>query len=117
MSESNTPHGNDEEIFKSPAYSFLMRDYEIFLWQEESACKGVDTSIFFLDEFQAYPRNTFKDYCDVCPVKEECLEFALVFDMVGVWGGTTDRDRKRIPQKTKDFLKQDYEEAGIGKLA
>lgn len=117
MSESNTPRPAIFEPEDSPLYNLAMRDYEIFLWQEEAACKGVDTSIFFLDEHQIYPRNTFKDYCNHCPVKEECLEFALVFNLVGVWGGMTDRERRRIPQRNIDFLKADYEEAGLRNLA
>lgn len=34
-----------------------------------------------------------KRICDRCPLKGPCLQFALTFDCVGVWGGTTTRER------------------------
>lgn len=38
-----------------------------------------------------------KAICAVCPVKRECLEYALTHDIGhGVWGGTSPRERKRI---------------------
>lgn len=35
--------------------------------------------------------------CDDCPVRQACLDFAMADpSLKGVWGGTTDRDRKRL---------------------
>ena len=40
------------------------------------------------------------EVCAVCPVREECLEFALTTRQYdGVWGGTTESDRKRIRRR------------------
>ena len=34
--------------------------------------------------------------CAGCPVRRECLDFALGHDQVyGIWGGTTPEDRQR----------------------
>lgn len=34
-------------------------------------------------------------YCATCPVRQECLELALLGDETeGVWGGVVERDRK-----------------------
>lgn len=34
--------------------------------------------------------------CDRCPVKPECLEWALKHDEVGVWGGTSEATRRSL---------------------
>jgi WhiB family transcriptional regulator, redox-sensing transcriptional regulator len=35
--------------------------------------------------------------CEGCPVRQECLETALADDsLVGLWGGTTDAERREI---------------------
>jgi WhiB family redox-sensing transcriptional regulator len=41
-----------------------------------------------------------KRICATCPVKEPCLEYALEYRIDhGVWGGTTERQRRRILRK------------------
>jgi WhiB family redox-sensing transcriptional regulator len=38
-----------------------------------------------------------KAICRGCPVRETCLEFALVNrERDGVWGGATERERRRM---------------------
>ena len=35
--------------------------------------------------------------CAECPVKDECLEYALTYRIDhGVWGGASERERRRI---------------------
>ena len=35
--------------------------------------------------------------CEVCPVRVDCLEYALANRLdYGVWGGTSERERQRI---------------------
>lgn len=77
----------------------------VFLWQTEANCGGTDTSKFFDEEREA------KKVCINCPVKSECLQDALVYNYDGVWGGTTTKERRRI--KHKEFLRDDYKEAGL----
>lgn len=36
-----------------------------------------------------------KAICEVCPVKIMCLDYAVSAGMQGVWGGTTESERKR----------------------
>ena len=41
--------------------------------------------------------NRAKRICAVCPVRIECLEYALeAGEQHGVWGGTSERERRRI---------------------
>lgn len=64
-------------------------------WQNRAACRGVDTNAFFpATEEEAEPA---KAICAVCPVLEACLEHALADrEREGVWGGATERERRRI---------------------
>ena len=42
-------------------------------------------------------RVRYKRVCEECPVQSECLEFALENRIDhGVWGGTSERQRRRI---------------------
>lgn len=79
----------------------------VLLWQKDAQCAGMDTNVFFDEERAA------KKLCDSCPVKAECLEYALLYNMSGVWGGTTDKDRRRIPKRNIEFLRDDYIESGL----
>ena len=41
--------------------------------------------------------DTARRVCDGCPVKDQCLEYALDNRIDhGVWGGTSERERRRI---------------------
>ena len=44
-----------------------------------------------------------KKICIACPVKSECLEHALVNRIDhGVWGGCSERERRRILKRRRD---------------
>ncbi len=62
---------------------------------DAASCKGVPTEIFFpdIEHFQEEDKVLFKRVCDGCPVKQRCLEWALVHERYGVWGGMTPRER------------------------
>ena len=64
-------------------------------WTAQAKCRDMDPAVFFPSDgigVQAAQR-----ICVDCPVKRECLEYALA-DRVdhGVWGGTSERERRRI---------------------
>ena len=64
-------------------------------WRQRAACRGVDPDVFYptTDE----EADEAKSICGVCPVREACLEYALVSrERDGVWGGATERERRRI---------------------
>jgi len=64
-------------------------------WRSKAACQGLDPDIFYpLDDEDG---DEAKAVCDVCPVREACLEHALGYrEKEGVWGGATERERRRI---------------------
>ena len=48
-----------------------------------------------------------KRVCADCPVKQTCLEYALVNRIDhGVWGGTSERQRRRILKKRRVGMPQ-----------
>ncbi len=58
-------------------------------------CNGVPSAIMFPERGESFARA--KSYCKVCPVRAECLEYALDNDIHhGVWGGTSERERQRL---------------------
>jgi len=64
-------------------------------WRSSAACQGLDPEIFYpvSDE----DADQAKEVCARCPVQTSCLEHALaVREKEGVWGGCTERERRRI---------------------
>lgn len=43
--------------------------------------------------------HAIRRMCHACPCQEPCLEWALRHEPFGWWGGTTERERRRIRQK------------------
>ena len=84
-------------------------DYELAL------CGQTDPELFFPVQSKGY--NIVESYreakkiCAVCPLKTECLEEALTkkvrvsdgYEMFvsGVWGGTTEQERREIRKQRK----------------
>jgi WhiB family redox-sensing transcriptional regulator len=65
------------------------------MWRERGACKGLDPQIFYPETDE--DADTAKRVCAQCHVQTACLEYALQFrEREGVWGGTTERERRRI---------------------
>jgi WhiB family redox-sensing transcriptional regulator len=65
------------------------------VWRERGACKGLDPQIFYPETDE--DADTAKRVCAQCHVQTACLEYALQFrEREGVWGGTTERERRRI---------------------
>lgn len=64
-------------------------------WRQHAACRGIDPDVFHpvSDE----DAEEAKAICAICPVRQPCLEHALVNrEREGVWGGLTDRERRRL---------------------
>ena len=67
-------------------------------WKADAACRDLDIDLFFPDsESDSAPALAV---CAVCPVREECLDFAIrTRQHDGVWGGHTETERKRIRRR------------------
>jgi WhiB family redox-sensing transcriptional regulator len=66
-------------------------------WHAQAACRGLDAAVFYPADDDAEAIEVAKAVCAQCPVTGACLEYALeVREKNGVWGGFTERDRRRI---------------------
>lgn len=53
--------------------------------------------MFYPDPDDDESAEPAKEVCAVCTVRESCLEYALGYrEREGVWGGATERERRRI---------------------
>lgn len=64
-------------------------------WQRDAVCAGEDIEKFF-PEGKGSSTAVGKELCSWCPVRRECLQWALDHDERGVWGGTSYRQRERM---------------------
>ncbi|MGI8685011.1 MAG: WhiB family transcriptional regulator [Acidimicrobiales bacterium] len=69
-------------------------------WRGRAACLASDPVLFFpvgssgaaIEEIQRA-----KVVCRSCPVREQCLEYALETNQEsGIWGGTSEDERRRL---------------------
>lgn len=62
-------------------------------WRNHAACKGEDSSIFYLEDGQR-PSKKLRDMCANCQVRVECLHYAIKNnEQYGIWGGLGHRKR------------------------
>lgn len=76
-------------------------------WVHRAACRGMAVDVFFPAQGQslAAARNT----CKRCEVRMECLEHAMLQpEAVGIWGGLSERERRRIRQYRAGVRERDH---------
>ena len=79
-------------------------------WREKGKCWGKTTSpssdYWYAeddDDDKQRKNKIAKSYCEACPVKKECLQFALDNkEEYGIWGGMTTRERKAYERQGTD---------------
>lgn len=90
-------------------------DWDADDWRDRSLCRDSNIEVFFpvgttglaIDQIGAA-----REICEACPVTAECLEFALATNQeAGVWGGTTEDERRRL---RKTWLAQQTTDAAAG---
>ena len=73
-------------------------------WRSVAACRSADPDLFFpiSDSGPALEQAVeAKAICATCPVRRECLAFALRTKQVhGIWGGTTEHERTAVRRGT-----------------
>jgi Transcription factor WhiB/Phage integrase family len=66
-------------------------------WMADAACKDQPTELFFPTRGET--TEAARAICATCPVSADCLEYAVIAnqrDDVGIWGGTSARQRRKI---------------------
>lgn len=60
------------------------------------ACRDADPEVFFLDDKATEVPEIAARYCRICEIQPECLEWAMRYENFGVWGNTTEVQRKKL---------------------
>ncbi|HEX2075869.1 MAG TPA: WhiB family transcriptional regulator [Geodermatophilus sp.] len=64
-------------------------------WKAEALCAETDPEAFFPEKGGS--TREAKRVCAGCAVRAECLEYALANDeRFGIWGGLSERERRRL---------------------
>ena len=64
-------------------------------WQRRAACRGKGCDPWFATTREA--EDAARAVCEPCPVRRECLAYALASpELVGIWAGTDERERRRM---------------------
>nr|WP_231294306.1 WhiB family transcriptional regulator [Mobiluncus curtisii] len=67
-------------------------------WQAQALCAQTDPEAFFPEKGGS--TREAKNVCSCCPVKAECLQYALENDeRFGIWGGLSERERRRLKRR------------------
>jgi WhiB family redox-sensing transcriptional regulator len=70
-------------------------------WQDMAACAGTDTQLFFAPDGEREQEREIRRaraaaICALCPVRQQCLDYALRNSIRhGIWGGLTREGRAR----------------------
>jgi WhiB family transcriptional regulator, redox-sensing transcriptional regulator len=70
-------------------------------WLDTAACRGMDAPLFFGPDDETRPEREIREakakaVCLRCPVREQCLDFALGNSVrYGIWGGLNQEERSR----------------------
>lgn len=72
-------------------------------WQLRAGCRGSDANLFFgpthleSKEERLAREAQAKALCSECPVRRECLDFALATrESYGIWGGLNETERRDL---------------------
>ena len=74
-------------------------------WRINAACRDTDPELFFpigttgpaVDQIASA-----KEVCIGCPTQTDCLDFAIATNQdSGVWGGTTEEERRAIRRRLR----------------
>lgn len=69
-------------------------------WMARGNCVDGSASLFFPSDGVGV--EIAREVCADCPVKEPCLEYALYHRIEhGVWGGCSERERRRIHKRRR----------------
>ncbi len=66
------------------------------LWQEHARCNGTPFDFTPGAENARDLEYVRRQWCNLCPVRTECLAYALLYRMIGYWGGTDTAERRRL---------------------
>jgi hypothetical protein len=67
-------------------------------WADRSACRGMPAEMFYPAE-SMHVSPAVVELCAGCPVRGECYDHAMRYEVDGFWSGTTPNERKSRRRK------------------
>lgn len=78
-------------------------------WMEDAACRGMNPDVFFPQRGESTAEA--RAVCARCPVILRCRHYALAnYEKYGIWGGMSERERRRIRKPRRDGVRPWYVE-------
>lgn len=70
-------------------------------WMDDACCRGIDPDLFYPERGESTAEA--KAVCQGCPVRGQCLEYALTspVEKHGVWGGLSEYERRRLRRQRR----------------
>ena len=76
-------------------------------WQfEDPACREVGTEVFYPDRGEVNLAARAKRICAGCIHKQECAEWGLYNEHLGIWGGLVENERRSLRKVLKIDLRE-----------
>lgn len=77
-------------------------------WFTKARCLNMDPAIFFPSDADTEGHDRAKSICLVCPVKWECLDYAIDQKLdYGIFGGLSERERRLFIRRNKKRFEKD----------
>lgn len=71
-----------------------------YSWRVDAICRDTDPELFFPVGTTGYALLQIaraKEVCHQCPVRRDCLQYALETNQdSGIWGGTSEEERRTL---------------------
>jgi hypothetical protein len=64
-------------------------------WQDDARCNDAPFD-FTPDKEDPQGLAAARAWCNLCPVRTECLSYALLYHLSGYWGGTDTAERRKL---------------------
>jgi WhiB family redox-sensing transcriptional regulator len=75
-------------------------------WRERAACREAGVDLFFpigSTGLAADEARQARQICAGCPVRQECLDYALASgQQYGIWGGRDEQERRLLRQQRRE---------------
>lgn len=71
-------------------------------WREQAACRDLPTDVFFPEADDCSSNNYVlaRRVCELCPVREDCLHYALANSIIhGMFGGLSPLQRRKAAKE------------------
>lgn len=81
--------------------SALLAPKDDISWMKRGKCVGTHPDTFFPEQGQS--STSARDKCVGCPVRVDCLRYALRNEVKwGIWGNTSWRERRKILKRQRE---------------